>query len=285
MDCLLRAAASLTLLECRDSDRYGLGPLGAALVDNPGVTAMVRHHRLLYRDLSDPLALLRGEIGETQLQRYWAYATASDPSASDPAAVADYSRLMAASQPMIAEEVLSAKPFRPGDRVLDVGGGEGAFLSALARAYPDLDLALFDLPAVTERARETLAAQGLGDRVVLHGGSFLSDPLPSGATAITLVRILHDHDDAPVRRLLHAARQALPPGGRLIVAEPMADTPGAEPIGAAYFGFYLRAMGSGRPRSEQELRDMLREAGFGSLRSLKTRTPLLVRVLVAETST
>jgi demethylspheroidene O-methyltransferase len=108
--------------------------------------------------------------------------------------------------------------------------------------------------------------------------------LPTGADAISLVRIVHDHDDSPAQALLAAAHTALAPGGILIVAEPMAGTPGAEPVGDAYFGFYLLAMGSGRPRRVEELRAMLREAGFTAVREPKTRRPLLTRVLIAQKS-
>ncbi len=50
-------------------------------------------------------------------------------------------------------------------------------------------------------------------------------------------------------RCSRRAHDALPPGGTLLIAEPMAGTPGAEAMGDAYFGLYLWAMGSGRPRS------------------------------------
>jgi demethylspheroidene O-methyltransferase len=67
------------------------------------------------------------------------------------------------------------------------------------------------------------------------------------------VRVVHDHDDERVLALLRAVRAALPPGGTLLLAEPMAGTPGAQAMGDAYFGFYLLAMGSGRPRTPQRL--------------------------------
>ncbi len=60
---LLDAAVSLQLLQRRSGGRYGLGPLGAALMGNPGVVAMIEHHAMLYGDLKDPVALLRGDVG------------------------------------------------------------------------------------------------------------------------------------------------------------------------------------------------------------------------------
>jgi demethylspheroidene O-methyltransferase len=61
----------------------------------------------------------------------------------------------------------------------------------------------------------------------------------------------------------------------------MSGTPGAEPIGEAYFGFYLLAMGRGRPRRLGELQAMLAAAGFSQSRPVRTRTPMLTSLLVA----
>ncbi|MFK5597381.1 methyltransferase [Methylobacterium sp. HMF5984] len=277
---LLKAAASLDLIGRLPDARWALADLGAALIGNPSVAAMIEHHAMLYADLADPVALLRGEGPPTQLSGYWPYAKAAEPDAAEAGAVAGYSRLMAASQALIAEDVLDAYPLGSHACLMDVGGGEGAFVTAAAARHPGLHLMLFDLPAVAARAEARLGAAGL--TVACRGGSFFSDPLPRGADAISLVRIVHDHDDARAAVLLRAAHDALPPGGTLLVAEPMAGTRGAEPIGDAYFGFYLLAMGSGRARTVEELTAMLRDAGFDAIRSVKTRRPLLTRLVVAR---
>lgn len=268
---LLEAAATLDLVEPLRDGRYALGIHGASFVGNPAVAAMVRHHALLYRDLADPVALLRGGRRPTELGRFWAYAGQGG------ADVAAYSGLMAASLPLLAEDVVEAYPLRRHHHLLDVGGGEGAFLEEVARRAPHLSLTLFDLPPVAERARARLGARA---RVV--GGDMLRDPLPVGADVATLVRVVHDHDDDDALAILRAVRRALRPGGVLLVAEPMLGTKGAEPMGAAYFGFYLLAMGRGRPRPPAELRAMLAEAGFAETRLVATNTPLLTRVLVAD---
>jgi demethylspheroidene O-methyltransferase len=282
MQRLLAAAVSLRLVERRRGGRFGLGALGAPLVGNAGIAAMVEHHAALYADLADPLALLRGEACTSALAAYWPYAGAAVPGALDPDRVADYSALMSASQPLVADEILDAYPLRRHRCLLDIGGGEGRFLAAAARRHPDLRLMLFDLPAVAERARRLLAEQGLAARSQVHGGDFTVDPIPGGADVISLVRVVHDHDDARVARLLGAVRAALPAGGALLLAEPMAETPGAEPMGDAYFGFYLLAMGRGRPRTADELAAMLGRAGFERVRLLPSRMPLQTRVMVAH---
>lgn len=279
---LCDAAVALRLLSRRASACIGLGELGAALIDNPGVAAMVRHHAMLYADLADPVALLRRERGGTELAGYWAYAGNDSARALDDQAVASYSALMAASQPMVAEEVLGAYSFSRHRCLLDVGGGEGAFLSAVGARHPQLRLMLFDLPAVAQRAGERLRERGLADRTTLHGGSFHEDALPQGADLISLVRVAHDHDDDAVMALFRRIHEALPEGGTLLLAEPMSATPGAEPIGDAYFGFYLLAMGRGRPRRAEELHRMLAAAGFRESRSLPTRTPMVTSLITAK---
>ncbi|MFM7274431.1 MAG: methyltransferase, partial [Gammaproteobacteria bacterium] len=279
---LFAAAESLRLLERRSDGRIGLGERGAAMLGNPGIAAMVRHHRYLYADLQDPLELLRARR-DTRLSAYWAYARSAERVALDDGATGEYSALMGISQPLIADDILDACPLRGRKHLLDLAGGEGVFASAALARWPGLQATVFDLPAVADRARATFAAQGLSERARAFGGDLFADEPPHGADVVSLVRVLHDHDDAPAGAILRAARHALGPGGRLLVAEPMSRTPGAEPMGDAYFGFYLLAMGSGRPRSAAELSDMILGAGFRRCRELPTHRPLLVRVLLAET--
>jgi len=276
--CLLRGAAALGLVEPL-GDQWALGSDGAALLGNRGIAEMVAHHHLLYADLADPVALLRRGGGGGALSKLWGYA--ESPGSGDSAAVAAYSALMAASQPLVAAQAIDAYPFYRHKRLLDVGGGEGAFLAAVGARVPNLELALFDLPPVCARAQARLDQAGLGGRTRVHGGDFCADPLPPGHDIISLIRVLHDHDDGPALNLLRTIHAALPPGGTVFIAEPMAQTPGAEPAGDAYFGFYLLAMGSGRPRSPDEIRAMLRSAGFTRSRLLHTAVPLTARIIVA----
>ncbi len=282
---LLLASVSLRLLSSRSRGRFGLGPLGAALIDNPGVTGMITHHPLLYDDLRDPVALLReaGTRGKSasSLAAYWPYA-AGGAAPSQPAQTQAYTALMSASQPMIAAEVLAAYPVRRHRRLLDVGGGGGAFVVAALSRARSLHGTVFDLPTVVAHAKARFDQAGLSSRADVVGGDFVHDSLPGGADLISLVRVLHDHDDDVALSLLRRIRDALPPHGTLLLAEPMAGTAGAAPAGEAYFGFYLLAMGSGRPRRPERIMEMLRQTGFSRIRLARTRTPLLARLLVAR---
>ncbi len=279
---LLKAATALKLVEPRQGGRYGLAMLGAALIGNPGVGAMIAHHNLLYADLADPLALLRGQAQPTQLSRFWGYAKASDPAGAPAQEVASYSELMAGSQHLVTDDIVAAYDFRRHRHVVDIGGGEGAFLSVVARHAPGLALTVFDLPAVAGRARLRFAAEGLAERSQAIGGDMHRDSIPGDADLYTLVRVLHDHDDDAVRALLDRLRRAMHPGATLLIAEPMAGSPATARMADAYFGFYLLAMGSGRARTPAELTHFLIEAGFSDIRTVRTRRPLLTGAISAR---
>jgi demethylspheroidene O-methyltransferase len=284
---LMRAAASLDLVRILPGERYALADLGAATLANPSIAAFVEHHALLYEDLRDPVALLRGGT-TTRLSKFWSYSSNSPSDAVSPPlgfcndeSVSAYSALMSQSQALIADDILDAYDLAGRGKLLDVGGGEGAFVAATAARSKRLELVLFDLPAVAERARGRLTALGLAARVEVVGGDFLRDALPRGADIVSLIRIVHDHDDDSALRLLHAVRAALDPGGTIVIAEPMTKARRADAVCDAYFGFYLRAMGRGRARSIQEHEELLQAARFSQIRVTSTRRPMLATVITA----
>jgi len=275
---LLLSAVSLGLLEHRSGGRLGLGPLGVPLSTHRGIAQMVEHNQLLYQDLLDPLDFLRqGRCGD--MAGYWPYAHGGLAAVQKPEVaeqVGRYSDLMRESQGFVVQEILNHYFFDEHRCVLDVGAGLGRFVTALATHAPHLQLQMFDLPAVLAQARERLSGAGMAQRVQLHPGSFVDDPLPTGADLITLVRVLHDHPDDVVRLILQKAHAVLPPGGVLLVAEPMAqgkDAP-ADHQADAYYHFYLMAMGAGRLRSPQEIAALLTEAGFRAIEQVPNAMPI-----------
>ena len=140
---LLKAAASLRLVEERSAGRLGLGQRGAAIAADPSIGAMIEHHATLYADLADPVALLSSDKPKTGMAAYWPYAGAENPGgvASDQAQT--YSALMATSQGMISAQVLDAYDFTRHRCLLDVGGGSGAFVVPVARRAPNLTVRVF----------------------------------------------------------------------------------------------------------------------------------------------
>jgi len=139
---------------------------------------------------------------------------------------------------------------------------------------------------VLELAKANFQSKGLLERLSLCPGNFLHDPLPTGADLVTLVRVAHDHPDEVVQQLLQKIYDALPVGGALLLAEPMAQNHSHGLGGAtqtdAYFHFYLLAMGAGRLRTPQELMRMMSVAGFGSIEQVPNPMPIHAQILLGR---
>jgi demethylspheroidene O-methyltransferase len=281
---LILSAVSLNLLERRSQQRFGLGPLGVPIAAHEGIRAMIEHNNLLYHDLAEPTAFLQ-DAWSGQMAAYWPYAHASTPEQAKTAQADEvdrYSALMAASQTFVLEEVLTTFAFGQYRCVLDVGAGKGRFIAELANREKQLRYQLFDLPQVLALARQNHAAQGLQAALEYHPGSFFDDDLPRGADLVTLLRVAHDHPDEKVRILFRKIFEALPVGGTLLLAEPMAQEPLDAHSGDAYFHYYLLAMGAGRLRTPTELGHMLNDAGFVHVELLPNAMPIHTRLLVAR---
>lgn len=278
MEVLLRAGVALKLLKRRRGGRIALSRTGAALTGVPGLAPMIAHHDVLYRDLADPVAFFRGDV-ETELANFWPYVFGGDMDAAQAEA---YSELMADSQLLVAEDTLETVDLRDVRHLLDIGGGSGAFLTAVGAAYPEIALTLFDLPQVAPQARARFAQAGLTPRSTIIGGSFREGGLPRDADAISLIRVLYDHADDTVARLLAAVFYALPPGGRLVISEPMTGGRKPTPAGDVYFALYTMAMRTGRTRSAYEIASLCHAAGFIDVQTPRPRRAFVTSCVTAR---
>lgn len=278
---ILRATSSLRLTEPLGEDRYALGDLGAALVGTPGAVNMIRHHPILYDDLRDPTGLLCRDNETTNLSAFWSY-VGGDAEKAEKEGTESYSHLMAATQEGFIDEVLLAYPFEKHARHLDIGGGHGVFVSALASHAPQLTSHLIDLPSVASVASSRFADLGVSERCTAAGVNFYEEAFPAGFDLATLIRVCFDHNDQAVLTIFEKTYDALVPGGKLLVAEPMASEAQNDPIADAYFNLYLLAMRGGRTRTYGEFAQMLSAAKFSKIQRLANPVGLLTRFIVAE---
>ncbi|MCK0151292.1 acetylserotonin O-methyltransferase [Marivita sp. S6314] len=279
MDRLLKAGVAMQLLRRDRAGRYGLARKGAALVGVPGLEDMIRHHAAFYRDLNDPVALLRGEV-ETELAQFWPYVFSADK-ATDAETSNRYSDLMARSQEIVAADTLATVKLGRYTRLLDIGGGYGVFAEAAAHANPNLTATVFDLPAVGPNAEKRMSASAARDRLHFVPGSFREDPLPQGADVISLIRVLYDHEDTTVMDVLSKVLDTLPDGGSILISEPMSGGDRPEIAGDVYFSFYCLAMQTGTARSANEIGEMCRQTGFTDVISYPSRRPFVTSVVTA----
>ncbi len=269
LQVLLRAGVALDLLRQRRDGAFALTRKGAVLPQVPGLAGMIDHHSVLYRDLTDPVRFYTAPA-DTELSGFWPYVFGAG-AATNPQTAERYSRLMSESQSLVAEETLAAYDFKGTQHLMDVGGGHGTFLKHVVAKHKKMRCTLFDLPAV-------VAAADVPDAITPQGGSFRDDPLPQGADTISLIRVLYDHSDDTVLALLSKVHDALPPGGTLLVSEPMLTGSKATDV---YFATYTLAMGTGKTRSPAQITELMKQAGFGGSTQHKTTRPFITSVLSA----
>jgi len=137
-----------------------------------------------------------------------------------------------------------------------------AYLCALIDRQPDLRGAVFERAPVDVAARTLLAERGYADRIDVVTGDMLSDRFPGGHDLHLLSHVLHDWDEASVRRILRPSFEALTPGGWLVDHDVHVDADKTGPLAAAEYSVFLMHATPGKCWSVRELADMLGECGF-----------------------
>ena len=278
---LLRGGCALNLI-CYKRNKYWLTRMGAQIVGIPGLMDMIQHNQILYRDLIDPVKLfLTGN--ETELSHFWPYVRKETSKKQISTKVsAEYSRLMQTSQRLVAEQTLQAYSFRGAKRILDIGGGTGAFLRAVKNKYPQIDATVFDLPNVIKVAKSNQYKIDGSVNLTLKPGDFLVDDLPRNQDVICLVRVLYDHEDSTIEILLKRIYNALPKQGVLLITEPMSGGAKAMRSSDCYFSFYTLAMTTGKVRSFEEHKAILQKSGFSNITKHLVSAPFITQVIMAK---
>ncbi len=196
----------------------------------------------------------------------------------DPEQAATFDRAMAAFTSQTAVAVADAYDFSGFERVVDVGGGNGALLVGILRAHPALRGVVFDQAHVAERARAHLAHEGVADRCEAVGGSFF-DRVVEGGDAYLLKHVIHDWDDERAAVILGRVRQAMPEHAKLLVVEGVyPERIGRDLISraAAANDVNMLVVAGGRQRNEAEFRELYAGAGFRLTRIVPTLSGVAV---------
>lgn len=182
----------------------------------------------------------------------------------DPARVRSYIRAVHTNSREAARRVVEMAPLLPGTTLLDVAGGSGIYAAEYARATPDLKAILFDLPPTIEAAHEILTAEGLSDRVVYRTGDYRNDPFPGPVDAVLLSNLLQTESAEVGHVILAKAREALRPGGTLLVHGVMGDPEQAKPTTLALHSLVMYVLfDQGQAHSAETISSWLAEEGFG----------------------
>jgi len=162
-------------------------------------------------------------------------------------------------------------PLRPGERVLDLGGGPGTYAVAWAAASPGAEITVFDAPETLRVTRKILREKGASMRVRLLEGDFLVDPIGGPYDFIWISQILHAYSGSDCVNLLRRVRAALAPGGRVAVQEFLLSGSKTSPPGPVFFSVHMVAVtGGGRAYTAREIAAMMKAAGLRKFAASRT---------------
>jgi SAM-dependent methyltransferase len=190
--------------------------------------------------------------------------------AAHPDDAALFNRVMTQGVAWTSPALLKAYDFSRFEKLIDVGGGQGALLRDILAATPALQGVLFDLPQAVASAGEILRGE-IAARAQIVGGSFF-DHVPEGADAYILKGVIHDWADADAVRILANVRRAIRADGTLLLVESMVDPTGRP----SNFGDLLMLVIGGRDRSESDFRRVLGSAGFALTRVIATEASSII---------
>ncbi|WP_282793451.1 methyltransferase [Streptomyces sp. CC224B] len=261
---LLRALAGLGVLEERA----------------PGVFAVTSAGRLLDTGRPDSMAALVGMFTEPAMLRAWEHLDEGVRTGGttftkvfgkeffahlkdDPELSAQFNAAMSQGTRVTAAHLPDAYDFGRFTTVADVGGGDGTLLAGVLGAHPKLSGILYDTEEGLAQAAGNLARHGVAERCSLVAGDFFTS-VPEGADLYLLKSIVHDWPDDRVVTLLGHCRAVLPPGGRVLIVEPVLPDVVAGPNGGLTYLSDLNMLVNvgGRERTRDEFTQVCARAGL-----------------------
>jgi ubiquinone/menaquinone biosynthesis C-methylase UbiE len=187
-----------------------------------------------------------------------------DLMARSPEQVQIFNEAMTDLTRLVTRDLLQAYDFGTINHLMDVGGGSGELMGAVARTHSTMRGTVFDLPRCADAANQHFGRLGISDRVDFVAGDFFQ-AVPVVVDAIILKSIVHDWDDERSRIILKNCRKALSQNGRLLLVErAMPELPGTDDAdrSCAMSDLNMLRGPGGRERTESEYSRLLTESGF-----------------------
>jgi len=171
---------------------------------------------------------------------------------------ATYSIGMGAGRRFVRQVDLSGR-----QRIMDIGGGSGAYCIAAAKADETIRGVVLDLAPVCEVARGFLAENGVADRIEAQPCNFTADPFPADCDVAIMASNLPMYSRGVIASVIAKAHDALLPGGEMHLIGETTNDERTGPWGPAYWGLGQAISGSlGLAHSQADVLGYFAEAGF-----------------------
>ncbi len=271
-DRLMNALTAMALLEKRDG-RFTNGPAAARF--------LVKGKADYMAGLAHTVHLWQTWSGLTQAVRTGTSAVGDDVNARGDEWLRAFIGAMHWRAAQMADGIVAMLDLAGVHRVLDVGGGSGAFAMAFVRAGRGIEAVVFDLPNVVPLTRNYAESAGYGPQVSTVVGDYRKDDLGRGFDLVFLSAIVHSNSPEENRRLLANAAAAAEAGGQVVVVDQIMDEDRAGPLPAAMFALnMLVGTSAGDTYTESEVRSWMSDAGLHDV--VRKDTPYANTIVVGR---
>ncbi|MBV9357440.1 MAG: methyltransferase [Chloroflexi bacterium] len=270
---VMRTLASLGFLTEDAEHRFSLCPTGAALrTGTPShAAALVLGGEIITRSLDQIVYCV--ETGKTGFERSFGLPL-FDWLAANPAQAELFNDTMVGFHGMEPPVVARSYDFSRFQTIVDVGGSTGNLLSTILAQHAGPCGVLFDLPHVVRDAPAFIQQRELAARIQICPGNFF-ESVPVGADAYVLSHIIHDWRPEQCSTILGNCRDAIQPGGRLLVVE-MVLPDGDAPHPGKMLDMVMLTTPGGEERTASQYRALLDQAGFEMTQVVPTASPVSI---------
>jgi O-methyltransferase domain len=172
------------------------------------------------------------------------------------------------------DPILAAYDFTQFNTVVDVIAGRGNLLAGILQQGAGVKGVLYDSEVATVDSQSLFDEAGVADRFTIEYGGYL-DKLPTGADAYIYKHIIHDFSEADALTALRNAREAIAPGGKLLLMEYVLPENNERHIGHV-IDLWLMLMLGAQDRNLAEYTELLAKAGFKVTQAVRTSAPLSI---------
>ncbi len=264
---ILRALAGLGVLRQDDNGRFIVTPFGETLrKDSPQSVRdyAIYSHEFVYEEFGKIMDSVR--TGKPVIENHFEYLR------GNPEQEAIFHAGMSNRARIETVAIIDAYDFAKCGTIVDVGGGNGAFLSGILASCEQVSAVLFDQRSAIEAAKA--GRGGPLPRCEFVAGNFFK-AVPSGGDTYVLKRVLDDWTDEEVVRILKNCRTVMKSETRLLIIDPLIGRPNEQTPGHLYDITFLVLL-NGRVRTEDEYSALLRQAGFRLESSVPTESDVSI---------
>lgn len=269
---LLRALASIGIFEENEKGEFGNTPLSKTLMsDVPGsmkamAQAQLGDHYKAWGDLKYSLKTGGTAFDHAEGMTIWEYYE------KHPDDGLNFMKAMTGLTGAIIAGVVPAYDFSQFKTIVDIGGGNGAFLIAVLDAAPQARGIVFDQEYVVKETQKELIMKNYAARCNVEAGSFF-DHVPADADAYLMKLVLHDWNDMQAMTILTSCSNAMRKDSKLLIVEALIPEGNTLHPGKL-MDINMMTITGGKERTEKEFCELFSYAGLKLSKVIHTHSPM-----------